>query len=203
LRTSRLELRCPDEEGLVALAGVAEAGIHPPDEMPFRVAWTDGAGKPGFLEAYLDYHHGLRRHWRPDHWGLALMASRSGEPIGSMFIGAERFAENRVVQTGSWLGLASQGLGYGTEMRAAVLELAFAGLGARTAVSGYVEGNVRSARVSEKLGYVVTCEDEVSPRGVPVRELVAELTVERWDACEHGLVEITGLGGCLPLFGVT
>jgi RimJ/RimL family protein N-acetyltransferase len=191
----------PGEEELVVLAGVAEAGIHPPEEMPFRVAWTDGAGKPGFLEAFLDYHLALRRDWRPEGWGLALMATAGGGPIGSMLVGAERFADDRVVQTGSWLGSPHQELGYGTEMRTAVLELAFAGLGARRAVSGYLEDNVRSARVSEKLGYVVTGEAEVAPRGVPVREIVAELTAERWADREHELVAISGLEECLPLFG--
>jgi len=47
----------------------------------------------------------------------------------------------------------SSGPGLGTEARAAILALAFDGLGADAAESGYFEGNAASARVSEKLGY--------------------------------------------------
>jgi hypothetical protein len=39
VRTPRLELRLPREEELEDIAALAEAGIHPPDEMPFAVAW--------------------------------------------------------------------------------------------------------------------------------------------------------------------
>jgi hypothetical protein len=35
IRTPRLELRFPTEAELVELYGVAAAGIHPPEEMPF------------------------------------------------------------------------------------------------------------------------------------------------------------------------
>ncbi len=41
VRTRRLELRLPVGDELVELAHVARAGIHPPETMPFRVAWTD------------------------------------------------------------------------------------------------------------------------------------------------------------------
>ena len=55
-------------------------------------------------------------------------------------------------------------------MRVAVLELAFAGLGATAAISGSFEGNIASARVSEKLGYFESGEHFHEPRGVRVRE---------------------------------
>jgi hypothetical protein len=41
LRTPRLELRLPTDDELVELRELAHAGVHPPDEMPFAVAWTD------------------------------------------------------------------------------------------------------------------------------------------------------------------
>ena len=49
-----------------------------------------------------------------------------------------------------------QGRGYGTEARAAVLDLAFGHLGALEALTEYTEGNHASERVSRKLGYVPT-----------------------------------------------
>lgn len=57
----------------------------------------------------------------------------------------------RQVSTASWLGLHHQRQGIGTEMRAAVLHLAFAGLGAVDALSGAFEDNPSSFSVSEKL----------------------------------------------------
>jgi hypothetical protein len=41
LRTPRVELRLPTADELETLYDVAAAGIHPPEEMPFGVAWTD------------------------------------------------------------------------------------------------------------------------------------------------------------------
>ena len=38
LSTERLELRLGTEEEIAELARLADRGIHPPDEMPFRIA---------------------------------------------------------------------------------------------------------------------------------------------------------------------
>jgi hypothetical protein len=51
-----------------------------------------------------------------------------GVVVGSQGIGGRDFAVLREVHTGSWLGLRYQGQGIGTQMRAAVLHLAFEGL---------------------------------------------------------------------------
>jgi RimJ/RimL family protein N-acetyltransferase len=169
--------------------------------MPFAVAWTDRAGSPGFVEGFLDFHLGRRRDWSVDDWSLELAVFAAGEPLGFQGMSAKDFPRRRRVITRSWLGRRFQGLGHGTEMRAAVLELAFAGLGAEVAASGHVEGNVLSMRISEKLGYEPAGEGTVEPRGVPVRELLVELTRERWAALPRAEVAIDGLEPCLPLFG--
>ena len=41
IRSEHLVLRLPLDEDLPDLLALAKAGIHPPDEMPFGVAWTD------------------------------------------------------------------------------------------------------------------------------------------------------------------
>ncbi len=87
-------------------------------------------------------------------------------------------------------------------MRAAVLELAFAGLGATRALSGAIEGNAASTRVSEKLGYEAAGSSVVSPRGAPLREIEFVLTRERWDRHRTAAVTLEGLPQCLPLFGL-
>jgi RimJ/RimL family protein N-acetyltransferase len=197
LRTPRLELRLATGEELEELFHVAEAGIHPPEEMPFEFAWTDDLR----LDPYLEHHRSKLEHWRSDDWGLELIAFLAGRPVGAQGMRAERFAETRRVVTGSWLGSAYQRQGLGTEMRTAVLELAFRGLGAREAVSGALQGNAASARVSEKLGYSQVGTSEVSPRGVPIPHTDLVLARDRWRP--PFAVEIESLEPALPLFGVT
>jgi RimJ/RimL family protein N-acetyltransferase len=170
--------------------------------MPFAVAWTDEIGKSGFEEGFVAFHVGCRRSWSPGDWDLELGVYADGEPMGFQGLNAVGFAERRRVITGSWLAARYQGRGYGTEMRAAALELAFSGLGAVVAESGHLEGNVRSLRVSQKLGYTRAGEGWREPRGVPVREQKLELTRERWAASSRIPVEIEGLADCLRLFGL-
>ena len=40
IRSEHLVLRLPMDHELPALIDLAKAGIHPPDEMPFGVAWS-------------------------------------------------------------------------------------------------------------------------------------------------------------------
>jgi len=112
------------------------------------------------------------------------------------------FAATRTAETGSWLGERFQRRGFGTEMRAAVLELFFSGLGGLVATSGALEGNTASERVSEKLGYVAAGEAVASPRGAPVRERRFRLERDIWAAGDRIAVEIVGLEPCLRLFGL-
>ena len=198
LRTPRLELRLPERDELFELARLAEGGIHPPEEMPFAVAWTDDFR----VDDFVAFHEAARERWRPGSWSLLLAVWAEGEIMGVQEVGAEDFAVRRTVATGSWLGREFQGRGYGTEMRAAVLHLAFAGLGAEAAESGALEGNAASARVSQKLGYEPAGEGVQSPRGQPVREQRFRLTRARWERMDRPPVEIEGLERCLPLFGL-
>jgi len=186
LRTGRLELRLASHDELVALGELAVAGIHPPETMPFSVPWTDGLT----IENFVAFHEAALEAWRPDAWTLNLVTFLGGAPIGTQGLMAEDFARTRVVGTGSWLGKDHQGRGYGTEQRRAVLELAFRSLGARAALSGALEGNVPSARVSQKLGYRVVGTSTVSPRGVPVPHSDFRLEAADWPGYP---VEIAGV----------
>lgn len=201
LSTPRLELRLGSREDLFELARLAEDGIHPREEMPFAVAWSDQIGSPGFVDEFVAFHEGQLAEWAPEEWHLNLLVWADGLLAGTQGIGAERFGIDRVVGTGSWLGARFQGRGYGTEMRAAVLELAFRGLGAIAATSGWLEGNMASARVSAKLGYHEVGVGEIAPRGVTVPH--HDLRLEHADWHCPVAVDISGLGPALPLFGVS
>jgi RimJ/RimL family protein N-acetyltransferase len=203
LRTPRLELRLATGAELVRLAEVARAGIHPPEEMPFAVAWTDDAGRATWVGDFLEHYRRLDRERRPESWTLNFTVFRDGEPIGAQSLAADEFRARRAVRTGSWLGAPFQGSGLGTEMRAAVLALAFEGLDAVSALSGAIEGNEASARVSAKLGYVEVEPGIRSPRGTPVRERRFLLSRDAWESAPRPAVDIEGLEPCLPLLGAT
>ncbi len=199
LRTPRLELRLATHAELGALAEVARAGIHDPATMPFYVPWTDNSDRPGFVDEFVEHHEAALREWRPEKWNLDLVAFADGRPIGAQGIRGERFAETRTVDTGSWLGRTWQGRGLGTELRAAVLSLAFDGLGALKATSGAIDKNPQSLGVSRKLGYRETGSKTVAPRGEPVSELLLELRSDEFVSPVP--VEITGLDGLHSRFG--
>ncbi|MFF2656190.1 GNAT family N-acetyltransferase [Kitasatospora sp. NPDC058032] len=201
LTTPRLELRLPGPDELAALASLAAEGVHDPDVQPFTVAWTDAAPEQR-ARGVLQYHWRCWGEWRPENWELNLVALHDGVVVGTQGIGARDFAIRREVRTGSWLGRRHHGQGLGTEMRAAVLQLAFAGLAARHAVSGAYADNTASLGVSGKLGY----RDDGIEHHV-VRERVAvlrrlRLGPEQWREHRSVPVEIEGLRECLPWFGV-
>jgi RimJ/RimL family protein N-acetyltransferase/ribosomal protein S18 acetylase RimI-like enzyme len=197
VRTPRLELRLATDAELDALARVALAGIHPPDEMPFELAWTDGLTR----ESFVDYHHSRLKAAAPEEWHVPLVVFHDGRPIGVQELHAEHFARTKRVGTGSWLGAPYQGRGLGTEMRAAVLTLAFDGLGAKVALSGAIAGNARSLGVSHKLGYAVVGSHLVRPRGAPVEH--TDLELRRDDFVSPVAVELTGLDATRQVLGVT
>jgi RimJ/RimL family protein N-acetyltransferase len=111
------------------------------------------------------------------------------------------FAVYRTVETGSWLGQAFQGRGYGKEMRSAILAFAFDGLGSRFAESGAFLDNDRSNGVSRGLGYAENGRDEFAPRGVARPHQRWQMTAEAWRSRERPTVAIDGLDRCRDLFG--
>jgi len=200
LRTANLELRLPTEPEIVDLIGVAKAGIHPADEMPFGVAWTD-LSSPAFERSAFQFQLLQRATWRPDDWTLNLAVWVDGEPAGFQDLSAREFATMRTVFTGSWLGRRFQGLGTGKLMRQAVLALAFDHLGAEIATSEALVTNPASARVSLGIGYEPNGAGRLAPRGSPVDTHRFRMTLEAWRARPRPEVTVEGLDGCRALFG--
>jgi RimJ/RimL family protein N-acetyltransferase len=200
LRTERLELRLPDEDEIVELCRVAKAGIHPPGEMPFGVAWSIKPS-PRFEREFIQHHWTARGTWTPADWSLELGVFLDGRPIGQQGLMAHDFAVMRTVGTGSWLGAPLQGQGIGKEMRGAVLALAFDGLGAEVAESQAFLDNLASAGVSRALGYVDNGLSRLAPEGVAREARRYRLTREAWGVRPRQPVAIAGLEGCLDLFG--
>jgi RimJ/RimL family protein N-acetyltransferase len=201
LRTPRLELRVPDLDDLAALGRLAADGVHDPAVQPFLVPWTDA---PPLQRARgtVQWHWSMWGQWSPDRWSLAFVAVADGSVIGTQAIDARDFAALREVGSGSWLGRTYHRQGYGTEMRAAVLELAFAGLGAQFATSAAFEHNDASYGVSRKLGYVDDGIERQLVRGEPTIGRRVRLDRAGWAAHRTVDVTISGLEPCLPMFGL-
>jgi len=201
IRTPRLELRLPTDDDLVELAALAGRGIHPPEQMPFATPWTDRPS-PELERGLLQWHWSRRGTFAPEDWWMDFVVSQGGAIIGVQAAFARQFPLLRAVHTGSWLGQAHQGQGSGREMRAAILHLAFAGLGAAAAFTEAYADNVASQRVSHALGYRPDGSDRKAVRGA-AREVVRfRLDRADWEAAPKIQVEFEGLDPCFPLFGL-
>ncbi len=142
-----------------------------------------------------------RASWTPDSWHCPFVVLAEGQAVGVQGLLADDFATLRTVRTTSWLGRAYQGRGLGAEMRAAVLHLAFAGLGAVRAESGAWHDNAASLAVSRKLGYQEN-GDELRVRGEdPDREIRLVLAREAWEQHRRPDIDLVGLDPCLAYFG--
>jgi RimJ/RimL family protein N-acetyltransferase len=200
LRTPRLELRLPSPEQLAALGELAGEGVHDPARMPFTVAWTDLPPGPR-ARSVLQHHWDVLSRLAPQRWTLAFAVLAGGEPVGFQDMSGTDFAVTREVATGSWLGRRHHGRGIGTEMRAAVLHLAFAGLGAELATSAAATDNPASLRVSRKLGYADNGIERIAVRGVRSEHVRLRIDRAGWEAHRSVPVEIEGLEPCRDLLG--
>jgi RimJ/RimL family protein N-acetyltransferase len=201
LHTPRLELRLPSDDDLAALARLAARGIHDPGTQPFGVPWTDAAPAERARSVLL-HHWRTLGAWTPGNWALHLVVLFDSVVVGTQGVSGRDFAVLREVATGSWLGLEHQGKGIGTEMRAAVLHLAFASLGAVSATSGAFIDNPASLGVSRKLGYAADGTNREVRRGQAAALQRLRIDAETWRRNQAVPVTTDGLEPCLPMFGL-
>jgi RimJ/RimL family protein N-acetyltransferase len=200
IRTPRLELRVPTDDDLLELARAARSGIVDPDQIVFLQPWHQLLS-PAMERQFLLHWWKARGAWSPKSWQLGMAVIVDGRAVGMQDIMGTDFTITRVVSSASWLAREYHGHGYGTEMRGGMLALAFDGLGAEVAESGYFEGNGPSARVSDKLGYVPNGEEVFAVEGKRMVERKLRVTREQW---KRDVVPTTieGLESCLKLFGI-
>ncbi|WP_434589190.1 GNAT family N-acetyltransferase [Streptomyces sp. A5-4] len=201
IMTPHLELRVPHGDVLDELAAVAAAGVHDAASMPFSVPWTEGTPEDRGLATF-QHVLGTVAGWSPGAWTLSLAVRHGGRTVGRQDLTASDFAVTREGGTGSWLGREHQGAGIGTEMRAAVLHLAFEGLGARCVTSGAMTDNPASLRVSQKLGYREDGRTVLSVQGRARTVRRLRLSRSDWETHRTVPVEVTGLEPCRELFGI-
>jgi RimJ/RimL family protein N-acetyltransferase len=196
-----LELRLPTEAELPAFVSLASLGVHPPEEMPFSIPWTDMPSPTRERSSY-QFYMSTRAGWTVDDWVLTLGVWADGEPAGFQDLRAHEFPRYRTVGTGSWLGRSFQGRGIGKLMRQAALALAFDHLGAEAAETEAFLDNRASAGVSFGIGYEPNGVGRLPQRAGARDAQRFRMTINGWRARERPTVTVEGLDSCLDMFGI-
>lgn len=198
ITTPRLELRLPTLADLDALAERAAEGIHDEDVMPFLTPWTDTTPEERARRTVAWQLETLGRT-SPGDWTCPFVVLLDGQVVGTQQISATDFPVLREVRTGSWLGRRFQGRGVGTEMRAAVLHLAFSGLKADYARTEAFDDNPASLAVTRGLGYREDGVSLVNRRGS--RAVNRRFRLARAEWTPRAGIRLHNLEPCLPLLG--
>lgn len=201
--TPRLELRGATDDLLEQLASVVRLGKATADPPP----WDDPSA---FYESDPDMRvwTWLQGIWRgrgrvgPELWRLYFVVIVDGEPVGMQDLTGNEFDSFGTVETTSWVSSDARQRGIGTEMRAAVLHLAFDGLGAEEAHSEAAVDNVGSNGVSERLGYERNGTAWATHQGQPVLGQRWRLDRETWAAKRRNDIELSGIEGCCAVLGL-
>jgi RimJ/RimL family protein N-acetyltransferase len=201
IETPLLTLRYPDDDDIATLAELGAAGVHDPGWMPFTIPWTDVA-PPLQQRQSMQFIWRTRAEWAPEHWHMPMAVVVDDRVVGVQAALADQFAVLRTVSTGSWLGRLYQGKGIGTEMRAAILHLAFAGLGAEYALSRAFVDNEASIRVTSRLGYEEVGRQVVVRRDAPAWMIDFRPPRPGWEPRRRDDIAIVGLDACRELFAV-
>lgn len=141
--------------------------------------------------------------WSPTAWRLPFVVALGDDVVGTGEVEAEDFARRRVVETGSWLVPDVRGRGVGKELRAALLHLAFTGLGALVAETAAWHDNGASLGVSRSLGYEPNGETLHVDGDRRDRMVRMRITADAWARRAGEFpTAIAGLDACRHLFGV-
>jgi RimJ/RimL family protein N-acetyltransferase len=204
LRANGLALRLPRDEDAVAHGDIVHRLLPP--EHRHRMPRLMDEARADTVETttanVLRYVSRQRADAGPERWALPFAVRRDGLVVGMQAIHGERFAATRCVSSGSYVDPDQQGRGIGRTMRAIMLEFAFAHLGATTALSGYIDGNEVSRKISEGLGYVPNGTFWLPFGTGRVRDNGMRLDADRWPAHRPDWLdelEVVGLDAARPL----
>lgn len=203
VRTPRLTLAGATDELLERLVPVVRAGVAVAPPWPFDDPMSLYEESPEREWRWLRSVWRGRARVEPDFWRLYFVVLVDGEPVGMQDLNGSGFARFRTVSTFSWLAPDRRGHGIGTEMRAAVLHLAFAGLGAREAASDAFTDNHASNQVSRTLGYEPNGTDWDTRRGEAAPIQRWRLTRDAWARTRRDDIELVGVAECLPALGLS
>lgn len=196
-----LSLTPVSDADIPALAGLATAGIHPPEAMPFSDPWTDApAAELGRNTAA--YYWRTRAGLTPASWTVDFAVRWHGEIVGVQGLSAKDYLVTRSCETGSWLGRTHQGKGIGTLMRQTICAFAFDHLDAQEITSSAWTDNPASLAVSAKAGYVKNGRHRQQRRaGEPATMQHLVLTPSRLVRHDHPL-KVRGLRAVREFLGI-
>jgi RimJ/RimL family protein N-acetyltransferase len=201
--TPVLELRGATDDLLDELAEDVRAGKTDADPPPYDDPMSLYEPDPDVRVAKW-----LRSIWRgrgtvePDRWRLYFVVVVDGQVVGMQDLIGVRFPTFGTVTSFSWLSSDHRGRGFGHEMRAAILHLAFAGLGAREAGSDAFVDNYGSNAISRALGYEPNGSDWDTRLGEPGLLNRWRLTRDTWEQRRRDDIELDNVEACstyLPL----
>jgi RimJ/RimL family protein N-acetyltransferase len=201
--TPTLELRGATDDLLDELAGAVRDGKTHADPPPYDDPMS-------FYEADPDVRVAkwLRGIWRgrgrvePDAWRLYFVVVVDGHAVGMQDLIGVRFSTFGTVTSFSWLANDQRGRGLGREMRAAILHLAFDGLGAKEAGSDAFVDNHGSNAISRALGYEPNGSDWDTRQGEPALLNQWRLTRANWEQQRRDNIQLHNIEACrtyLPL----
>ena len=201
--TPRLELRGATDDLLERLAPVVRAGKATADPPP----WDDPSS---FYEPdpEVRVHKWLQGIWRgrgtvsADRWRLYFVVIVDDEPIGMQDVIGDQFDSFGTVETSSWVSADVRQRGIGTEMRSAILHLAFDGLGAEEAHSEAAVDNAGSNGISERLGYERNGTAWATHQNKPVLGQRWMLGRQTWVAGRRTDIEMSGVKECRAVLGL-
>jgi RimJ/RimL family protein N-acetyltransferase len=202
VETPRLQLRGASDDLLFTLLPTVAAGVVGPDESPFDDPMSLYRDSPEREWSWLRGIWTGRGSIRPDFWRLYFVVMVDGEPVGMQDLVGHEFGSFGTVTSFSWLKPAVRGSGIGTEARAAILQLAFDGLGASEASSEGFLDNPASNRVSEKSGYLRNGVNWAERRGEPAQ--LQKWTISRalWEPRRRSDITLHGIEECRPVLGL-
>jgi len=201
--TPRLELRGATDDLLEQLVPAVRAGKANADPPP----WDD---PHSFYESNpeLRVQGWLRGIWRgrgtvrSDFWRLYFVVIVDDEPIGMQDLIGDQFDTFGTVESSSWVSSDARQRGIGTEMRSAILHLAFEGLGAKEAHSTAAVANGASNRISELLGYERNGSSWATHQGLPMLGQRWQLVREAWMDRRRDDITMTGIEACRATLGL-
>ena len=199
LTTADLELSPTTEAELPALCAILPPDLEADPTSTRYVGLDDRANQRAVLAQ--SYWRAMGT-WSPHDWVLPFAVRHRGELVGMQALEGPDWTAERTVDSWSWLAVAARGQGWGKQMRAAVLALAFGPLGARAAISSAVVDNLPSLGVSRALGYRDTHRSVLEHSGQSLRHV--RLDGAQWHA--SGMADAIAVDGVdrstMALFGL-
>ncbi|MCD1286428.1 MULTISPECIES: GNAT family protein [unclassified Brevibacterium] len=194
VKTPRLELVGAGDdmlEQLIPLVREGKAFAEPaPYDDPMSFYESDPETR---VNSWLQGVWRARGRFTPSEFRLGFAVLVDGRAVGMQDLIAEKFDTCATVLSFSWLSTDVRGRGLGTEMRSAMLHLAFAGLDAREAASDAFTANIGSNRVSESLGYEPNGVEWDTRRGDPALLQRWRLTRQAWQRRRRDDIELSGV----------